>query len=76
MKWIDEVPNFPELSSKKIWNELGKDPVISKYFPVYSKSRSPQKQYLLNVINTIRPDSICAVVYTLKKKREKEEMEE
>jgi len=58
VKWIDQVPNFPELSSKRIWNELGKDSAINRYFPVYSKSRTPQKQYLLNVINTVRPESI------------------
>jgi len=76
VKWIDEVPNYPELSSKKIWNELGNDPVISKYFPVYSKSRAPHKQYLLNVINTVRPGSIIKVVQTLRKKRQEEEIEE
>ncbi len=55
---------------------LGKDPVISKYFPVYSKSRAPHKQYLLNVINTIRPNSIATAVQKLKQKRFQEEMEE
>jgi hypothetical protein len=69
VKWIDEVPNYPELSSRKIWEMLGNDPVISKYFPVYSKSRAPHKQYLLNVINTIRPNSIATAVQKLKTKR-------
>jgi len=66
VKWIDEVPNYPELSSRKIWEMLGNDPLISKYFPVYSKSRAPHKQYLLNVINTIRPNSIATAVQKLK----------
>jgi len=41
VKWIDGVPNYPELTSKRIWTELCKDPKIALYFPVYSKSRSP-----------------------------------
>ena len=63
------MPNYSELSSKRIWRELGNDPIISQYFPAYSKSRAPNKQYLLNIVNTIRPDSISKIVQTLKNKR-------
>jgi len=69
------VPNYRELSSKGIWNELKQDPAIAQYFPAYSKSRTPQKKYLLNVVNTMRPNSIKQIVETLRKKREAAKVE-
>ena len=69
------MPNYRELSSKGIWNELKQDPAIAQYFPAYSKSRTPQKKYLLNVVNTMRPNSIKQIVETLRKKREAAKVE-
>ena len=74
--WIDQVPNYNEISSKNVWRELHDDGVISLYFPVYSASRQPNKTYLLNVVNTVRPNSITEVVKTLQKKRHAQEVEE
>jgi len=65
--WIDSVPNWKELSTTKIWKEvLTKYPGVNEYFPRFSKSRLPEKSYLLNVMNTVVPNSIIKVVQELK----------
>ena len=76
VKFIEHVPNYSELSSRGIWKELSQDPVINIYFPTYSLSRSPNKQYLLNVINTLRPNSIQKIVETLREKKRKKKNED
>ena len=53
--WISEIPTYHELSVKKVWEELSKDSTITCYFPDYSPSRYPEKKYLMNVINTVKP---------------------
>ena len=75
VKFIEHVPNYRELSSKGIWSELKQDPAIAQYFPAYSKSRSPQKKYLLNIVNTLRPDSIKQIVEALRAKKEATKVE-
>jgi len=76
VKWIEEVPNYTELSSQNIWKEVQKDKKIALYFPEYSKSRAPQKKFLLNIVNTIKPNSIAEAVKKLRKMRKDKELDE
>ncbi len=52
-----------------MWNELKTDPNVTVYFPTYSKSRLPNKKYLLNVVNTIKPGSIISAIKKITKIR-------
>lgn len=54
-----------------MWNELKTNEDVIKFFPNYSKSRLPTKGYLMNVINTIQPNSIITAIQKLKKERDK-----
>ena len=38
---------------------------VNKYFPDFKGSRVPQRAYLLNVVNTVKPDSIKNLVLKL-----------
>jgi len=44
--------------------------------PDFPKSRLPQKSYLLNVMNTVRPFSVISFIKDLKEKREMMAIEE
>ena len=44
--------------------------------PDFPQSRLPQKAYLLNVMNTVRPNSVIKYIKELKKKREMVAIEE
>lgn len=39
--FVDQVPNWPEFSSKRLWAKAKDDPGISIYFPDFSNSRLP-----------------------------------
>jgi len=70
VNWIDKVPNWEETTTKIIWNEMrSKFPQVVEYFPKYPKTRLPEKSYLLNVMNTVVPDSIHKAVCDLKLKK-------
>jgi len=45
------------------------------YFPSFSKTRKPNRAYLLNIINTIRPNSLTKAMRELLEKRTKQTME-
>ncbi len=64
-----DVPQFHELSTKKVWANFKDDPAVNIYFPDYSASRLPQKGYLFNVVNTVRKNSIIDAVRKIKEKR-------
>ena len=55
-----------------MWTELKQDPEVTKYFPNYSEKRYPNKKFLMNVVNTLKPNSIITAIKTIKKKREKQ----
>jgi|TARA_Y100000034_G_C6672611_1_gene295359 hypothetical protein len=80
VKFVDEIPQFKELATKNIWNSVKTDPIILKYFPDFNGDRTPcilfyqvydllEKPYLLNILNTLRPDSVLKAVKKLKDKK-------
>jgi len=52
-----------------MWIELKKNSEVCQYLPDYSGSRTPSKKYLMNIINTVQPNSIINAVMKLKEKR-------
>ena len=51
--WVEEVPRYKEMCTKTIWLKAQSNANILKYFPDLPQSRTPQKSYLFNVINTL-----------------------
>lgn len=49
--------------------------VVLKYFPHFAKTKLPNKQYMMNVLNTLNPGIILETLKDIKKKREKKEDE-
>ena len=65
VKFIDGVPRYKELSAKRIWAEIRRDKDCLRYFP--NPNKCPQRVFLLNVINTIKPQSILKLVIIIYK---------
>ena len=65
IKWVEHLPNWKEFSTKRIWgscknrSEWSK---ISKYFPDLTGDTLPNKQYLVNVLNTLIPNCIMDTI--------------
>ncbi len=53
-----------------MWKELRNDKEVVRYFPDYSEKRFPNKRFLMNVINTIKPNSIITAIKKIKQHRE------
>ena len=56
----------------RIWNSLQKmdnKDMVLKYFPEVTKSKLPNKKYMMNVINTLNPGIIYKTLQDIKKKR-------
>ena len=52
-----QVPHYDELSVKRLYPQLHKDPKFLSYFPdKYPKDKGPPRTYFFNVLNTIYPD--------------------
>ena len=49
--------------------------MVLKYFPHFAKTKLPNKQYMMNVLNTLNPGIILETLKDIKKKREKKEDE-
>ena len=64
---VNEAPKYKQLSAKRIWNEVKKDPNVARYFPDWQGSRVPKRDYLLNVVNTLKPLSIIKLIQDLQK---------
>jgi len=59
---------------QRIWNSLQRMPnkdMVLKYFPDCTKSKLPNKKYMINVINTLNPGIILQTIKDIKKKRVK-----
>ena len=49
---------------------------ILKYFPNFTGSVLPNKQYMIDVLNTVQPGLIIKTLKEMKQKREEREIEE
>ena len=68
--WVENVPNWPEFSSKRLWAKAKVNPRLSVYFADFANSRLPQRKYILNVANTVAKNSVVAAVREIRLKRE------
>ena len=51
------VPEYEELSVRRIWPEFAKDAAKLQYFPDrFAKGKKPPRKYFFNVLNTIHPE--------------------
>ena len=56
---VVNVPKYDELSVKNVFQNLKEDKEFMQYFPdVFPKGREPDRTYVFNVLNTIRPDYV------------------
>ena len=57
------VPKYDELSIKNIFPMIEKDEEIMRYFPSkLPKGRIPDREYLFNILNTLRPDYVSKII--------------
>ena len=62
VKWI-EVPRYDEVSVVNLYPGFQKDPKIMIYLPDrLPKGRLPDRAYLFNLVNTIYPDYMQALI--------------
>jgi len=55
-----------------LWLKAKNNPLLAVYFPDFSESKFPQRKYMLNVANTVSPNSVINAVSDIKKKRNNE----
>ena len=56
MKHVVNAPNFAEFSTERIWasiRNMDDAQNILKYFPNFTGKVLPNKQYMLDVLNTV-----------------------
>ena len=46
---VNNIPKFPEISVKNIWQEIKNDNYASKYFPDLPKNTLPDRAYFFPV---------------------------
>jgi len=66
---IVNVPRIPEFQSKKLEQEAMEDQELSSFLPEPKFKRPLPKQYLYNVINSIKPDFFPDNILHAMKKR-------
>ena len=53
---VVNAPNFAEFSTERIWQSIknmDNSPEILKYFPDFTGKVLPNKQYMMDVLNTV-----------------------
>ena len=61
VKWRN-VPFYDELAVKKIWPDVQNDPEVMFFMPSkLPKGRVPDREYLFNVLNTVREGYVTSI---------------
>jgi hypothetical protein len=61
VKRVVNAPNYAEFSTERVWksiHNMDNSVNVLKYFPDFSKRIFPNKQYMLDVLNTLNPGLI------------------
>ena len=62
VSWV-KVPRYDELSVIKLWPNFKKDAKITVYLPSsLPKGRLPDRDYLFNIVNSIYPEYMQALI--------------
>ena len=62
------MPYYPELSIKNLYNLLKEDTEVLKFLPDKGK-RWVNREFVWNVVNTLRPEVVKHVVYAAMERR-------
>ena len=76
INWVREYPKYQELAAEIVWNKVKHKPEVKKFFPDYPESRLPAKEFLMNVLNTIKPESIIDAIKHIKEGKDQQRMDE
>ena len=57
-----EIPNYPELGVKHVWPLVKENNNLLDYFPDYTQSQQPEKEFMYAVLSTLKPDEVRALV--------------
>ena len=66
---IYHLPKYQELSVKLIWEYIKSNEELCTYFPYYSSETLPNKEFLMGIISTIRPQEIYELIKSARDKR-------
>ena len=76
VKFVEGVPQESEFNIRTIVEMINEDGIVIDYLPNYSKKHRPDKTYVLNIINTVHPNSVVNWVKELKKEKLTEKQKE
>ena len=65
------VPQDSEIKTSILWSKVKNDQDIVKYMPDYTQKKTPNRQYLIDIINTIHPGVMKLLVLQLRAKKVK-----
>ena len=64
------VPMWDELSVRRMWADLKSDPEFNVYFQdKYQDAKGPNREYFMNLLNSIYPDYLAQVMAHASKAR-------
>ena len=63
------VPKYKELSTRQIWAYVKGCHELMIYFPDYTESQLPDREFMFEIISTVYPKSLWELVGKAKEKR-------
>ena len=72
---IYEMPKFAELSIRKLWGFIKENDELKSFFPDYSSTTLPNKEFLQGIISTLRSDETYNLIKTARQHRAKQDDE-
>ena len=79
VRWVEHLPNWNEFNTKRIWLSSKQRPEwkeIIRYFPDFPGDSLPNKQYLVNVLNTVVPNLVMDTIKKIRQQKVTEEEDE
>ncbi len=79
VRWVEHLPNWNEFNTKRIWlssKQRPEWPTINRYFPDFPGDSLPNKQYLVNVLNTVVPNLVMDTIKKIRQQKVTEEEDE
>ena len=65
-----EVPQYDELSVRRLWPELKKDAEFCSFFPAtYPAGKGPPRKYFFDILNTLQPEYLAQIMDHANKQR-------
>jgi len=66
-----EIPNYPEISVKNLYDDSMLDPDVSLYMPTREQlsNKLPERRFFFGILGTIKPDYLSEIIEDAHKKR-------